>query len=65
MKEILYESEIFAENVNGVFPYKIIVEKEITDDAQTVSVIRKEFNAVDGKIVEKSQMLTSSFWKLK
>ena len=36
-----------------------------TDSGTGIYVSAPKANAVDGKIVEKSQMLTSSFWKLK
>ncbi len=67
MKEILYESEMFAEDSTGaVFPFKIIVELELVNDKKTVTVYRKEvMNIGNGNITEKTNILNSTFWKLK
>ena len=67
MKEILYESEIFAEDSTGnVLPFKIIVESELVNDVKTVTVYRKEIIEIgDGKTTEKITILNSTFWKMK
>ena len=67
MKEILYESEMFAEDSTGaVFPFKIIVESEIVNNIKTVSVYRKEImNISNGNTTEKTTILNSTFWKIK
>ena len=44
MKEVLFESEVFAQNASGgVLPFQIIIEKTIDDGVEKVEVLRKEF----------------------
>ncbi len=67
MKEILYESEMFAEDSTGaVFPFKIIIESELVNDIKTVTVYKKEVMGIGNeKTTEKTTILNSTFWKIR
>lgn len=64
MKEVLYESEIFADDaVGGVLPFKIIVESSFEDGKKTVTVTRKDYKPLTPtRVFESDQVLTSSMW---
>ncbi len=66
MKEIIFESEIFAEDSNGsVFPFKIVIESEIVNNIKMVTVYRNEIISIpNGSITEKTTMLNSTFWRV-
>ena len=67
MSEILYESEIFADDaVGGVLPFKIIVEYSYENGMKKVTVTRKNYQALTlARVFESDQMLTSSMWYVK
>lgn len=63
MKEVLYESEIFAQNVKTVLPFKIVIEMTTVGDKKELLVKRKEIKSVEGKKFEDENVLMMSFWK--
>ena len=63
MKEVLYESEIFAQNAKTVLPFKIVIEMTTVGDKKELSVKRKEIKSVEGKRFEDENVLMMSFWK--
>lgn len=63
MTRIIYESEIFAQNVKGVWPYQIIIEEEKEGGITSISVKRVEYTP-DMKLIEKNtHYLTTSMWR--
>ena len=67
MTEILYESELFNGNSHAMFPFKIMIEREIQSlsdfTAVTVTVYRVEYQSVGNRTIPNKKILNTSFWK--
>jgi len=46
MERVLFESEIFNEEVKGMFPFRIRVSESIANGNHTVQVIREEYEKI-------------------
>ena len=67
VKEILYESELFNEKSKGMFPFKIVVERETESSNDiamaTVTVYRVEYQSIGNKMIPQKTILSASSWK--
>ncbi len=66
MREVLYESEIFAKDNNSkIFPFKIVIDSNVEKGIKTINIYRIEYRSDDkGDVFENTTILNSNFWKL-
>ncbi len=67
MTEILYESELFNEKSCGMFPFKIVVERDTDTNGNvpmtTITVNRIEYKYADNTSIPQKTVLNLSTWK--
>ncbi len=63
MKEIIFETDIYAKESKNVLPFKIVIEKDEKDGYETLDVYRDTYNVISGKEIVDRQLLNGTMWK--
>ena len=58
----VFESEIYAENGKGCFPFKVVVEETCVDGKRKVEVRKIEYTKIGEQTFENESLMFATAW---